>query len=90
MESKLNYFHFYNMSETARRIRVLILVKQGKLAALKDLSSGYTPEAQVAERLERLSHMGQIKEENGRYRIQGKLLLNAALLIEFYKRLLGL
>lgn len=85
------YFHFYNMSETARRIRLLVLIYQGRLSSTEDASESYKPQEMVANRLVRLVELGQlVQDESGRYHIQGGLLLFAARLIAAYRRLLGL
>ena len=79
------YFHFFNLSETARRIRLLIEVYLG----VESGKEQYQPELMVKNRINRLVALGQLEEVQGRYRIKGRLLLKAALLLEFYKRLLG-
>ncbi|OGG99666.1 MAG: hypothetical protein A2600_12455 [Candidatus Lambdaproteobacteria bacterium RIFOXYD1_FULL_56_27] len=79
------YFHFFNLSETARRIRLLIEVYQGVGAGTEK----YQPESMVKNRIDRLVAMGQLEEGQGKYRVKGRLLLNAALVLELYKKLLG-
>ncbi|MDT8448145.1 MAG: hypothetical protein RRB13_14730 [bacterium] len=85
------YFHFYNMSETARRIRLLILIYQGRLKRSEEAASAYSPEEMVRNRLGRLTAMGQLTQnEVGRYVAKGGILLFAAKMIAAYRQLLGL
>lgn len=85
------YFQVLNMSETARRIRMLVEIwhscgemAQGKLIGV------YTPETMVRARLDRLISWGQIsKDANGLYRVKGKFLLASAYLVEWIKRILN-
>ncbi len=56
------YFHFFNMSETARRIRILIHIASQGQVTLSELEKKYTPAHMVSNRLARLVQMGQIKK----------------------------
>jgi len=86
-----SYFHFFNMSETARRIRMLVEIwHSGGEMARERLMGTYTPETMVRVRLDRLVCWGQIsKDEDGLYRVKGNFLLIAAYLVEWIKRILN-
>lgn len=79
------YFHFFNMSETARRIKLLEKVGSGKFQSEPGV---YTPEALVHIRLERLGSLGRIRLESGRYFLQDPWLSVTARFLTAYERLL--
>ena len=73
------YFHFFNMSETARRIRIILEIRQDGPVAVQDLLKRYSPRDMLSVRLQRLEQGGQIRQDaEGRYRLRGKFLLNVA------------
>lgn len=73
------YFHFFNLSETGRRIRILITLLGGKRLTEDDIAQDYSPAAMVRTRLTRLRQMGQIREHSdGRIQIGGRVLPMAA------------
>lgn len=84
------YFQVLNMSETARRIRMLVEIwHSGGEMAQERLMGTYTPETMVRARLDRLVCWGQIsKDEDGFYRVKGKFLLIAAYWVEWIKKIL--
>lgn len=62
------YFHLFNMSETARRIRILSRgVQRGELGR-EEMAGEYTGEGMVRIRLERLAALREIEFREGRYR----------------------
>lgn len=71
-------FHVFNMSETARRIRILLSLRAERKAPAE---SGYTPEQMVRLRLSRLEELGQASLVEGRWWAKGGPLLLAALLL---------
>lgn len=83
------YFHVFNMSETARRIRILLHVLAHGGVNADNLRSDYTPGDMVVVRLGRLEQMHQIaRGSDGRFRIAGRLLLSAARAIRLWRQLL--
>src|SRR6266496_3420678 len=63
-----SYFTLFNMSETARRIKVLLGIRSGKVKKLGDLTQYYSTEQALEVRLIRLEKISQIKRlENGNY-----------------------
>ncbi|TAM45947.1 MAG: hypothetical protein EPN55_06950 [Gammaproteobacteria bacterium] len=87
-----SYFHFFNMSETARRIRMLIQIQQnGGEMRRENLIGAYTPENMVQARLERLAQMHQVsRSDDGRYRVASRFLITVAYMMEWVKRVLNL
>ncbi len=85
------YFHIFNMSETARRIKVLLNVLSGKWVSMKDVGKYYSETDPVSIRLERLEALGQIsKDGEGNYCIKGTVLKTAASVVQVLRRILGL
>ena len=84
------YFHFFNMSETSRRIKILIGIKKGKIRGLRDIQGYYDYNRSLTIRLERLEKMSQIESlGNNSYRLKGKLLYMVSYIIFFFRILLG-
>lgn len=70
------YFHVFNLSETGRRIKMLIALgsSEGQCAGTDDT---YSPREMIAMRLVRLEQMAQIRpDEMGRYRTCSPILLS--------------
>lgn len=85
------YFHFYNMSETARRIRLLILIHTSSAAINGDnLNSSYDVTGMVRLRLQRLQAMWQISQSEGKYFVIGRILLFGAFALNWWRNLLGI
>jgi len=84
------YFHFYNMSETARRIKILIMIKLGLINNLNDIEQANQTNLQISNRLERLVGMSQITFKNGKYYLKSNLLLTIAIIIDTYRKVLFL
>lgn len=84
------YFHFFNMSETARRIKILLEIKKNKTLEIEKLTQDYKSDFMVKTRLKRLIELNQIKKINEKYFIKGKILLFAAIMINFLKKVLNL
>lgn len=83
------YFHVFNMSETARRIRILLHVLVYDSVNADNLRSDYSPADMVVVRLGRLEQMNQIvRGTDGCFRIGGWLLLSAARVIRVWRQLL--
>jgi hypothetical protein len=81
-----SYFHFFNMSETARRMRLMIeLYLSPNGLTPRELMSRYSAEEVVEVRLGRLLSIGQIIERNGRFYKAGRSLGIPIRLILFLK-----
>ncbi len=84
-----SYFHVFNLSETARRVRLLHeILKAGSISSEK-LFSLYQTADIVNVRLKRLENMGQLHVLDGKYQIKGRALLFAAQMIMVWRTLLG-
>ena len=80
------YFHVFNMSETARRIRILISVSMGR-----NVNAGQDRFAQlqmIRRRIERLVSAGAIEKIDGLYRARRSMLMMAAILMSRYERMI--
>ncbi len=82
------YFHFFNMSETARRVRLLI--ESSKTGSLNkaDLKKLYPHQDIVSVRIERLTALGELRRSGERYFLGNRVLLLPAKLIFTLRRLL--
>jgi putative flippase GtrA len=84
------YFHFFNLSETGRRVRLLLQLNEAGAIDTATLEGQYSPEHMVQVRLQRLQQMGQLRTDAaGKFYIQGKLLLMAAWVLEYLGGLLA-
>jgi hypothetical protein len=82
------YFHFVNLGETARRIRILReLLEAGGSLSEADLLAHYSAEEMVRLRIARLMDNGQLAQVDGRYLIARRALLRSARIILRLKRL---
>ncbi len=81
------YFHFVNMGETARRIRILAELGEvpGGLS-LREILERYNARDIIDRRLARLVNNGQVKCENGRYYIGNPTVVTMARLTAAAKR----
>lgn len=84
------YFHIFNMSETARRIRMLLQIRQTGPSGLRiqELEREYSPQDMIEARLDRLVKMHQlVLDDDGRYRASGQVLLLAGRAMAWWRRL---
>lgn len=83
------YFHFFNMTETARRIRIMTeLHVRGPMKAA-EIVRAYDDGDITDVRIERLLSMGQIEEKGGRYLLKGRLLYMVALALHYWGSAIG-
>lgn len=85
-----SYFHFFNMSETARRIRLLTELKQRKSISPESIAEGYKGDAMISKRLDRLVSLGQIRLDDGKYHLSGRTLWVGAVLVRIWRTLLNI
>lgn len=83
------YFHFYNTSETARRIRLLHEIGLAGGLTAEKIAELYSTEDILNLRLQRLVQLGQLHYVNGRYSIKNNTLYIAARIMEKWQHLLG-
>ena len=84
-----SYFQWFNMSETARRIRMLFLIRDGRATAA-DLEAAYSSARMADERIRRLLEMRQIvRGADWRYRVSGPFFVNVAKGVGLWRSLFG-
>ena len=85
------YFHVFNLSETGRRIRILLILRDRKHVSADMIERDYSPEAMVQSRLVRLMQMGELDRlPNGNYVIgRGSLLAVARVLSVVARAMVG-
>ena len=81
------YFHFFNMSETARRIKILLQIRSGQ-DPLAQNEQSYTAKDLVSVRLERLRELGQVTITDGRYQPKKTILYAVAVMMKGYEKLI--
>ena len=84
------YFHLFNMSETGRRIRLLLEVESAGRLEKSKVRSLYDEDDILSVRLERLISMNQIRKEGSRYILSGRLLYVAARIVAFWGDIVGI
>ncbi len=77
-----SYFHFFNMSETARRIKILV-----SIAKNEPLNETYSSAQMLDLRIERLEKMGEINKIGDKYFLKRKTLFLISKLMNFLKKL---
>jgi len=80
------YFHFVNMGETARRIRILREIDEAGPLSLEELLGRYGGASVSAARISRLTAGGHLVFQDGKYRA-GKILLFMALAVRALRRI---
>lgn len=83
------YFHIFNMSETARRIHILVDLKKTGSLDREGIFKRYNSEDIVGVRLSRLLSLKQLRVENNKYKINKHFLLIAAKIYNAWARALG-
>ena len=83
------YFHFVNMGETARRIRILTeLMSAREGLSLREILERYNSKDIVECRLARLVNTGQVIYKNGKYYAGNSAMLAIAVAAAAAKRLI--
>jgi len=82
------YFHFINLGETGRRIRIVRELLSAGGLTMEELLKRYNTADMVEIRLARLLNNGQIAEREGRLVIQNAFLLRASQVMVFMKKLI--
>ena len=82
------YFHFINLGETARRIRIIReITAAGRPLTREEILDSYNAEAIVGVRINRLLSTGQISFREGRYYLANPTILYMARIIVLMKLL---
>ena len=83
------YFHLFNMSETARRIRIIHEVYLAGSLTSEGIKALYKTSDIIGIRLKRLVAMKKLKYAGGYYTINGRLLYWAAAGVAAWRKVLG-
>jgi hypothetical protein len=83
------YFHFFNMSETARRIRMLILIFEKEINTVDKVHENYSADQMVSARLDRLLQMQEISIDNKEvYHISSKYFIKLAYIFNWLRNIM--
>lgn len=85
-----SYFHLFNMGETARRVRVLMELKEHGGMKMGELKSFYNTASMLDRRLERLVSLGQVRVDGERIILGSKKLYFVAAVLDIWCRFIGL
>lgn len=83
------YFHLFNMSETARRIKILYEIDRAGVQSKEAIPRNYGITEMLSVRLKRLVDIGQLEFKGDRYTLKGKILYLAAWIVMMWGKLLG-
>jgi len=84
-----SYFHLFNMSETARRIRILRDISARSGLSTSDLAHNYSPRGMLEARIDRLMDLGEIEiDSDGRIRLKKRRLILAAYIFSGLRKIL--
>ncbi len=82
------YFHFFNLGETGRRMRLLIELRaHAEGLTLAELLSRYSAKELIQRRIDRLLMDGQVIQKNGKFISNGKTMSSIAELIAWLRRM---
>ena len=84
------YMDVVNIAETSLHMHVLLEVMWTDRPSLGRLIDRYGAERMIAERIERLAALGQIREADGRYVVANRSTLRLSAAIDAWRRILGL
>jgi hypothetical protein len=85
-----SYFHLFNMSETARRIRILRELHAAGSLTAEEISRLYSGASVLEARFDRLLATGQLEARADRFVRAGRFLYMAACLVRLWRLVLGL
>lgn len=83
------YFHVFNMSETARRIRILREVYRAGSLTAERIVELYSASDVIDVRIQRLLQTRQIERRGERYVVIGRALYYVSLFVQAWRSLLG-
>lgn len=82
------YFHFINLGETGRRIRIVRELLSANGLTMEELLKRYNTSDMVEIRLDRLLNNGQITERSGQLFINNQFLLRASHVMVLMKKMI--
>jgi hypothetical protein len=81
------YFHFINLTQTARRIRILTEIKESSHGlTYEEVLKRYNAREVLERRIARLKDHGQVVCRQGRYVLADRFLLAGAMVMSCFKR----
>lgn len=83
------YFHFFNISETSRRIRTAYELEKAGHLHVSDIVPIYGTSDLIDIYIERVIALNQLTCKNGRYVLNGRLFYYAALMLKALSYILG-
>jgi hypothetical protein len=84
------YVDAVNIAETSLHMHVLLEVRWSSRPSLARLVERYSAERMIAERLDRLTSIGQVRSSNGRYYLANRSTLRLNRVIDAWRAVLGL
>jgi hypothetical protein len=84
------YVDVVNVAETSLHMHLMLRMAWGERPSLALLLEQYSPDRIVAERLDRLTALGQIRREGDRYFVADRTTLRLARAIDVWRRVIGL
>jgi hypothetical protein len=84
------YLDVVNIAETSLHMHLLLEIAWSDRPSLAALIERYSPDRMVAERLDRLTALGQVRAVDGRYYLGSRSALRLATCVDAWRRILGL
>lgn len=84
------YIQFFNITETARRFRILYELSRNRKMSPNDLQEQYRPAGMLTTRLGRLVEMRQLRKSGNRYLLDNQFLYSIGRVIMVWTRFLKL
>lgn len=84
------YLDVVNIAETSLHMHVLLEIAWSDRPSLDGLIARYGAERMVAERLDRLTALGQVRLVDGRYQLADRSALRLARVVDAWRMVLGL
>ncbi len=84
-----SYFHVFNMTETARRIRILSEIDRAGGLSRDQIIAKYGTSDILQVRLDRLVQLNELELKEGRYVLKGKVLHLASSVVMVWRTVLG-
>lgn len=83
-----SYFHLFNMSETSRRIKILVTLSGQSPLSLREMGQFYKEDEVVSVRMERLVDLGQVRQNGISYILSSRILYGPAVFMMWFRKVL--
>ena len=83
------YFATFAISEVSLHMHIMSMILLSKKLSIDEIKKQYSKSHMLKERLKRLIDLGQIKEKNNRYYLNGRLLIYGSKIFDIWKIILG-